>query len=212
MRSYSHTMPHTYFITAIGTDSGKTVASAILTQALQADYWKPIQAGLPRDTDVVMSLVNNKRSVFHREAYLLNHPLSPHAAARLDGIEIHLNNILLPQTNNSLIVEGAGGVLVPLNEAHFVIDIAGRLDLEVILVANIYLGSINHTLLTINELERRGIRVKGVIFNGPATAESERIILLHSGYKQLLRIYPEPAITREVVNRYALTLLQNWNP
>src|SRR5215217_1442802 len=99
----------TYFVTAIHTDSGKTLVSAILTQALHADYWKPIQAGRPRDTDTVMSLVSNATSVFHNEAYLLNAPMSPHAAARLEHVHIHLNTILLPNTRNqTLVMEGAG--------------------------------------------------------------------------------------------------------
>jgi dethiobiotin synthetase len=202
-------MAKRYFITAIGTDSGKTVVSSIITQALQADYWKPIQSGQPRDTDTVMTLVHNQKSVFHREAYLLSIPLSPHAAARLEEIEIHIANILLPDTENTLIIEGAGGVLVPINDEHFVIDLVPRLDAEVILVANIYLGSINHTLLTIRELERRKLRVKGIIFNGPENKESERIILQHSGYRQLLRVHQEKAITPEVINRYALKLVES---
>ncbi len=199
-------MAKRYFVTAIGTDSGKTVVSAIIAQALQADYWKPIQSGLPRDTDTVMTLVHNLRSVFHREAYLLSIPISPHAAARLEEIEIHMANIEVPTTDNALVIEGAGGVLVPLNDEHFVIDLIPRLDAEVILVANIYLGSINHTLLTISELKRRRINVKGIVFNGPENNESERIILKHSGYKRLLRVNQEKAITPEVIERYARKL------
>lgn len=202
-------MAKRYFVTAIGTDSGKTVVSAILTQALHADYWKPIQAGLPRDTDTVMTLVNNNRSVFHREAYLLSVPLSPHAAARIDEIEIHPTTILLPDTKNTLIIEGAGGLLVPVNDEIVMADLMQKLDTDIILVSNIYLGSINHTLLTANELKRRGLRVKGIVFNGPENTESERIILQHTGYPLLLRVYQETAITSEVVNRYALTLLEN---
>lgn len=202
-------MAKRYFITAIGTDSGKTVVSSIIAQALQADYWKPIQSGLPRDTDTVMTLVHNHKSVFHREAYLLSIPISPHAAARLEEVEIHIANILLPDTENTLVIEGAGGVLVPINDEHFVIDLVARLDAEVILVANIYLGSINHTLLTVSELKRRRINVKGIVFNGPENSESERIILQHSGYKRLFRVHQEKAITPEVINRYALKLVES---
>jgi len=198
-----------YFITAIGTDSGKTVVSAIFTQALHADYWKPVQAGFPRDTDMVKSLVNNPVSRFHSEAYLLQQPMSPHAAARQEGTEIRFQKIQLPATNNSLIIEGAGGALVPLNDRHFVIELATRFNAEVVLVSNIYLGSINHTLLTINELKRRRIRVSGIVFNGPENTETERIILHHSRYPLLLRVYPEHNLTPDIINQYASELKNN---
>lgn len=137
--------------------------------------------------------------------------MSPHAAAKIDEVDIHLENILMPKTDNTLIVEGAGGVLAPINEEHFVIDIAAKFDLEIILVANIYLGSINHSLLTINEIKRRNLKVKGIIFNGPENKETENIILKHSGYPCLLRIRQEENVTQEIVNRYALELLANLN-
>jgi dethiobiotin synthetase len=203
-------MPAQYFITAIHTDSGKTLVSTIFTQALQADYWKPIQAGFPRDTDTVMKFVHNNKSKIHQETYLLQAPMSPHAAARLEHTEIHLDNILLPRTENTLIVEGAGGVLAPINDDQFVIDIAAKFKLQIILVCNIYLGSINHSLLTINELRRRKVKVKGIVFNGPENEETEAIILKHSGYPMLLRIWQEKKITQEVVNRYALELMSSW--
>lgn len=200
-------MSQSYFITAIHTDSGKTLVSSIFTQALHADYWKPIQAGYPRDTDTVMGFVHNKISRFHKEAYLLQAPMSPHAAARLEHTEIYLDNILIPHTDNNLIVEGAGGVLAPINDTQFVIDIAAKFKLPIVLVCNIYLGSINHSLLTINELKRRNLKVKGIVFNGPENQETEDIILRHSGYPCLLRVRREKKITQEVVNRYALELI-----
>jgi dethiobiotin synthetase len=106
------------FVTGIGTDVGKTIVSAVLVEALQADYWKPIQAGDldNSDTQKVQRLVTNTKSQFHKEAYRLNTPASPHYAAELDGIEISLNNIQLPQTTNQLIIEGAGGLMVPINQ------------------------------------------------------------------------------------------------
>jgi dethiobiotin synthetase len=195
------------FITAIGTDSGKSVASAILTEALQADYWKPIQSGLPRDTDFVKSLISNEKSIFHKESYCLSQPLSPHASAIVDGIEIDLAQIHLPNTDNQLVIEGAGGILVPINEYHFVIDLADRLEAEVILVANLYLGSINHTLLSINELVRREkyqkFKVKGIIFNQTPVPESERIILKHCPYPYLFSINTEEKMDKEIVKKYA---------
>lgn len=200
-----------YFITAIGTDSGKTLASAIIVEALKADYWKPVQCGEPRDTDAIKCLISNSETQFHSEAYFLKKPASPHDAAKEEGIEIDIKQIkryytsLNPQ-NPTLIVEGAGGLLVPLNDTDFVIDIPQLLNVSVILVANLYLGSINHTLLTINELERRQVEVAGIIFNGEPNPESERIILHHSGYKKLLHILPEKEITKKVIKKYATEL------
>ena len=112
-----------YFVTAIGTDSGKTLVSAILTEFLQADYWKPVQSGHPRDTETVQTLVSNELTTFHKETYLLNTPASPHASAKIDGVEIHLDKIIAPATERALIIEGAGGILVPLNDDDFVIEI-----------------------------------------------------------------------------------------
>jgi len=202
-----------YFVTAIGTDSGKTLVSAILTEALQADYWKPIQSGkVDRDFETVKRLINNGHTICHEEQYLLTDPISPHAAAKKDGVVIDLEKLEYPPTNgNYLIIEGAGGVLVPLNDKDFVIDVAIKFDAEIILVSNHYLGSINHTMLTVNELKRRNIKVKGIIFNGLPNEESERIILAHSGYKFLLRILPEKKITQEIVTQYAIKLFENWD-
>ncbi len=204
-------MSERYFITAIHTDSGKTLVSTIFAQALHADYWKPIQAGYPRDTDTVMQFLQSKQSKVHKEAYLLQAPMSPHAAAKLEHLEIHPENILLPQTDNTLIVEGAGGVLAPISENHFVIDIAKKFNLQIILVCNIYLGSINHSMLTINELKRRKLPVRGIVFNGPENIETEKFILKHSTYPCLLRVRQEKKITQEIINRYAIELLDNLN-
>lgn len=200
-----------YFVTGIDTDSGKTLVSAILCEALTADYWKPVQAGLPKDSETVRSLISNSRSTIHAETYLLKTPASPHAAARLDGIRIELDKFILPVTANDLIIEGAGGCLVPLNEKDFVIDIAGKFNTEVILVADLYLGSINHSLLTIHELKHRQLPVKGIIFNGEPNRMSEEIILKHSAYRCLLRIDKEAGVDKSTVKKYAKLLLDNWH-
>src|ERR1041385_6389291 len=110
-----------YFVTAIGTDSGKTFFSAVLCEALQADYWKPVQAGMPRDADTVRSLLSNTVTKIHEETYLLGTPASPHASARRDGVTIHMEMFIAPQTSRDLVIEGAGGCLVPLNDIDFVI-------------------------------------------------------------------------------------------
>lgn len=198
-----------YFITGIDTDSGKTLTSAIVCQALGADYWKPIQSGLPRDSDTVRSLLSNDSIRIFPEGYLLNTPASPHASAKIDGVTIEPQKINKPVSNN-LVIEGAGGCLVPLNDTDFVIDLAALWDCDVILVADLYLGSINHTFLTVNLLKQRKLKVKGIVFNGDSNPESERIILKHSGYDVLLRIKREKEVNREVVATYAKEFLKNW--
>lgn len=200
-----------YFVTAIGTDCGKTVVSAILCRALQADYWKPVQAGLPTDADQVKSLVDLKRSVIHPETYRLKTPASPHAAAFIEGKHIQLDHFGLPDHKGDLIIEGAGGCLVPLNDTEFVIDLASKFNTQVILVSNFYLGSINHTLLTFEALKARKLSVRGIIFNGPANEESQRIILKVTGLKCLLQIHQEPVIDGDVIAKYATKLLDHWN-
>ncbi|MBL7857862.1 MAG: dethiobiotin synthase [Cyclobacteriaceae bacterium] len=200
-----------YFITGIDTDSGKTLVAAILCEALLADYWKPIQAGLPKDSDTVKSLIQNSRSYIHSEKFLLRTPASPHAAAKIDGVTISLADFVLPKTSNTLIIEGAGGCLVPINDQDFIIDLAAHLHTEIILVADLYLGSINHTLLTIEALKKRNLNVKGIIFNGESNPESERIILLHSGFRCLLRIPKEHAINSAIITKYAQIVNTTWN-
>ena len=169
------------FITGIGTGIGKTITSAVLVEKLQADYWKPIQSGDldHTDTDQVRKLVSNKKSVFHPEAYRLTQPFSPHKSAELDGIQIELEKIIIPKTENQLIIEGAGGLMVPLNETDLIIDLIKMLDAEVVLVSKNYLGSINHTLLSAEILKLRGRKLKSIIFCGEIDLSSQRIILKH---------------------------------
>src|SRR6218665_2492592 len=135
-----------YFVTGIDTDSGKTLVSAILCEALKADYWKPVQAGLPLDRETVKTLVSDPSIALHDEQYFLKFPASPHAAAKLEDISIEMDSFVLPATDNTLVIEGAGGCLVPLNKENFVIELAERFQCQVVLVADLYLGSINHTL------------------------------------------------------------------
>lgn len=181
-----------YFVTGIGTEVGKTVCSAILVKALGADYWKPVQAGDLHDTDtmkVAQWTDNNLPSPhFHPEGFRLQTPMSPHAAADIDGIAIRLSDFSLPKTNQPLIVEGAGGLMVPLNDQDTVLDLMQELGLPVILVSRHYLGSINHTLLSIAQLQQRGITIAGLIFNGPATPTTESIITKMSGLPVCLRV------------------------
>jgi dethiobiotin synthetase len=200
-----------YFVTAIGTDSGKTLASAILCEALRADYWKPVQSGLPRDTATVEGLVSDARIVFHPEQFLLKTPVSPHTSAKLEGKSISLRDFVLPATRNDLIIEGAGGCLVPLNDDDLMADLITKLKCEAIVISNHYLGSINHTLLTIEALQRRNLIIRGIIFNNGPNEESERIILHRSKLKCLLRINREPVIDKQKVRQYAAILKAQWN-
>lgn len=192
------------FITGIGTDVGKTIASAIITEALAADYWKPVQAGDldHSDTMKVQRLVSNAATVFHPSAYALHTPASPHLAASLDGIRIDMHAIVEPATDNHLVIEGAGGLFVPLNETQFVLDLIGP-DHHVIVVSRHYLGSINHTLLTLEVLRSRGLSVGGIVFNGDAMPSTESAILDHSGLPMLGRIENEPYFDQNVIAEYA---------
>lgn len=167
------------FITGIGTNVGKTVVSAILTEALQADYWKPIQSGTieGKDSETVTSLISNSKTVIHPETYLLKQPLSPHFAAKLDGVTIEMEKLQLPTTCNHLIIEGAGGLLVPINKNEYVIDVAKKIDCEIVLVISSYLGCINHTLLSIEYLKSNNFKIYALVFNGDFDLEVKQSIL-----------------------------------
>jgi len=193
------------FVTGIGTDVGKTVVSSVLVEALKADYWKPVQTGsfFSTDTAKVQKWVSNPDSKFHPEGYLLKQYMSPHAAAELEEVELSLDKMALPQTDNTLIIEGAGGLMVPLNRTEFMIDMIARFDAEVILVIQNYLGSINHTLLSIEALKSRNLNILGVIFNGPPHQLSQDIIIDHANVKVLGRINKETDLNTEVISRYA---------
>ncbi len=201
----------TYFVSGIGTEIGKTIASAILTEALEADYWKPIQAGDldHSDTDKVKALVSNSISQFHQESYRLTTPMSPHAAAKKEGLSIEIENIKQPNTTNSLIIEGAGGLLVPLNEQDCIIDLIEQLKVQVILVSQHYLGSINHTLLSIEALKKRHIPIKGILFNGSENHQTEHIILSKTKIPFLGRIPTLPKLSKQTIKKVALEIKKN---
>ncbi|MDI5894276.1 dethiobiotin synthase [Flavobacterium algoritolerans] len=192
------------FITGIGTDVGKTISSAIITEALQADYWKPIQAGDLENSDShkIKCFLSNEKTVIHPNSYALNTPASPHLAAELDGIVIDLKKITEPKTENHLVVEGAGGVFVPLNSNDCVIDLIQN-EYKVIVVSRHYLGSINHTLLTIEALQNRKIAVVGIVFSGDENKATESIILSKTGVKCIGRIEQEPYFDKNVIKEYA---------
>ena len=192
-----------YFVTAIGTDSGKTLVSAILTRAINGKYWKPIQAGEPRDTNFVAQYAPTLP-----EKYVLQTPASPHYAASLDKVDIRISDFQLPDEPR-LVVEGAGGMMVPVNDDELVIDLAELLNLSVVLVCNLYLGSINHSLLSIDYLKRRGLPVAGIIFNGPSNASSEEIIEKYCPWPVLLRIPQLTEVTEATIDPMVQELRMN---
>ncbi len=198
-----------YFVSAIGTDSGKTVVSAILCQAFGFAYWKPIQCGFPTDLSTVKQLVSNKNVEFYDEKYLLKMPASPHAAAKDENIVLKTTDFICPDADD-IVIEGAGGLLVPMNDDENIVDLIHCFGAELLLVANLYLGSINHTLLSVELLKQRNITVKGIVFNGPTNTESERIILERSGYRQLLHLPQLDKIDSLIIQKYADELRSNW--
>lgn len=167
-----------YFITGTDTDVGKSVVSAWAMLHLDADYWKPTQSGLvpPTDLDTIKMMTGFSKDRFHPEIYQLTQPLSPHEAAKRDEIEIEMDKFILPKTDKTLIVEGAGGLMVPLNKDNLVIDLIKQLGLPAILVCRSGLGTINHTLLSLEVMRSRNIDVAGVIINGPKSPHNREAI------------------------------------
>ena len=192
------------FITGIGTNVGKTIASAIVTQALEADYWKPIQAGDLDNSDShkIQKYISNNKTEIHANSYKLNTPASPHLAAAIDRITIDIKEINEPKTTNHIVIEGAGGLFVPLNDTDCIIDLIQK-DYKVILVSRHYLGSINHTLLSFEALKIRKIPLAGIIFSGDENKATEAIILAKTKAKFIGRIEEEPYFDANVIQCYA---------
>lgn len=169
----------TYFVAGTDTDVGKTVASAWLVRQLDADYWKPIQSGLDAeggDTERMCNMAQWSAERCHAPTYTLQEPMSPHASAALENVRIELDAFKLPETDAPMIVEGAGGLMVPLNEQDLLIDLMAQLRLPVILVARSALGTINHTLLSLQAIRRRNLECVGVIMNGPINDSNHNAI------------------------------------
>lgn len=201
-----------YFLSGIHTDAGKTVTAAFLQRALNADYWKPIQAGDLDfgDTDRVKAWSGAPADRFHPVRHALQTPASPHYAARLDGVNIKLNDFVVPETNGRpLIVEGAGGLLVPLNDRETILDLIVHLGLPVILASRHYLGSINHTLLSIEMLRARNIPLAGLIYSGGDSPETVRIVTELTGVKPLVEI-PEMEEVNAMEVKRVVKELRGW--
>lgn len=188
-------------IAGIGTGVGKTLVSAIVCKALSAAYWKPIQTGFlsgkgDRDADEVQKL---SVCQVYPEAYLFEEPLSPHAAAAIDGKRVDMNQINVPEHNGNLVIEGAGGLMVPLNDEELYIDLLEKWQLPVILVVRHYLGNINHTLLSVEALQKRGIPILGLVMSGNPLPDTVSAIENFSGQPVLLHIPELDEVNVEVV-------------
>lgn len=191
------------FVTGTDTGVGKTVVSAWAVRSWNADYWKPVQSGCDEDSDAgtVRILAAAGPARIHPSRWLLRAPLSPHEAARLEGVRIDLEDFTLPAARCPLVVEGAGGVLVPLNERHLMVDLMVRLGLPALVVARSTLGTINHTLMTLEALRRRSIAVAGVVMVGPANP-ANRAAIAHYGQVRVLAEMPAlDGVTAEALGR-----------
>lgn len=195
-------------IAGIHTGIGKTVCSAVICQALGYDYWKPVQAGELENSDSVFikKNVTNPDCVIHPERHRLTIPASPHYAAELDGVEIKKTDFVLPPTDNQLVIETAGGVMSPLSNSFLNIDLMEQLNLPAIVVSNNYLGSINHTLLTVVALHKRSIPVKGIVFSGSAFTSTRDFILQYTRLPLLFSIPQFDKITPGVIAEFAKTV------
>ena len=178
-----------FVITGTDTDVGKTVFAASLAGFLNAHYWKPVQAGLEPegDSDTVARLSGQGCTIVP-EAYRLTTPCSPDAAARMDGVRLEASRLTLPPIAGPLVVEGAGGALVPLNEDLLFADVFAQWGLPVIIVAGTKLGTINHSLMTIEALRARGLTIHGIVFSGDANGDSEASIIRHGKVRHLGRL------------------------
>ena len=183
-------LPKRFFVTGTDTGIGKSLVSAILMLGLDASYWKPIQSGLldQSDTDWIKEVTERPSELFYPETYRLRNPLSPHESARLDGVEIKLSDFQLPETKGTLIVEGAGGVLVPINQRQFMLDLIDYLELPVIVVAKSGLGTINHTLLTLQSLKSKKIPILGVVLSGDKNARNAETIEFYGNIPVIAQI------------------------
>lgn len=197
-------MNDTYFITGISTEVGKTISSAIVVESLQADYWKPIQSGDLDNSDTmkVKSLIFNSISTFFPSSYEFDYPASPHLSAQMEGRHIELAHIKRPHSSNTLVIEGAGGLFVPLNERNTILDLMLPTD-KIVLVSRHYLGSINHTMLSVEALQRRGLNIFGIIFSGEENTATESWIASYTQIPIIGRIEEEPFFDKNTIKKYA---------
>lgn len=197
-------------VAGIGTDVGKTIVSAILTTLYEGDYWKPVECGDANtsDTTQIKKWIDQKKHKIYEPSYSLKAPFSPHHAARLQNSSIDLEKVIPPTTQKTLIIESAGGVFTPLTTTHTNLDLLKKWEAKWIVVSKHYLGSINHTLLTLSALKEYEKSVFGIVFNGNPNPDSEQAILTISKIPFLGRLYPEPYLDSQTIQRYA----KQWRP
>lgn len=195
-------------VAGIGTEVGKTVVSAILATALGADYWKPFQCGGESDYDTMRQMLAPARHQVFPPAYALKAPVSFHQAARLENVEVDPQAIILPMTSRTLIIEGVGGIFSPITPSKLSLDFLQSWGDRWVIVSKFYLGSINHTLLTMEALQRRQIPVAGLVFNGEPNLDSEQVIVETTQLPVLGRLYPEKQLLSSTIQRYA----KQWLP
>ncbi len=192
------TFPKAFWVLGTDTGIGKTLTSALLALKLKAHYWKPIQTGYKteRDSLFVRQATGLPTRHFFPERFLLKEPLSPYQAAKLEGLRIDLEDFSPPPGEyKHLIIEAAGGVMVPLNERDLFIDLIQGFGLPTLLVAKSGLGTLNHSLLTIEALRNRGIEILGLVLNGPKNRANKKTLELFSGLPVLFEIEPLPGLT-----------------
>ena len=198
-------LPPRLFVTGTDTGVGKSYVAALLTVGLEAAYWKPVQSGTDADADWLRRVTGLPAERILPETYHLREPLSPHEAARREGVQIEMSRFVLPKQKR-LIVEGAGGVMVPLDDRHLMIDLMVDLGLPVLVVARSELGTINHTLLTLGQLRRRGCPLLGVVVNGPPNPANCQAIAQYGKVPVLAvidrRVVLSPAKVRPLFARY----------
>lgn len=194
-------------ISGIGTDVGKTVVSAIVAEYFKASYWKPVQSGDLENSDSVKVKRLTENVTVLEEKYKLTEPLSPHESARIDNVKIDINKLSIPEVNTNLIIEGAGGLMVPFNyDGDVYLDLFEKWNLPVIVVSRNYLGSINHTLLTVNALKQRNIPILGIIFSGESNQASEKVILAATKINCLARIPEATELNKDFILEQAKKL------
>jgi dethiobiotin synthetase len=198
-------------IAGIHTGIGKTICSAVICQALGYDYWKPVQAGDLENSDSVFiqKNVSNPNCIIHPERYRLSIPASPHYAAEQDNVEIKREDFILPKTNNGLVIETAGGIMSPLANGFLNIDLISQLNVPIVLVSNNYLGSINHTMLTINALEQKHIPILGLVYSGEVVDSTRKFIEDNTKIPLLFSIPSFEKIDATTIAAFAKTLSIN---
>ncbi|NDF60541.1 MAG: dethiobiotin synthase [Crocinitomicaceae bacterium] len=207
-------MNTSHVVVGIGTDVGKTIVSALLVKLSGFTYWKPIQAGVYPNTDSerIGQLLKGKVQL-KKELHIFNTPASPHLAASIDGVELKPSDFLLKEEFEGHIIEGAGGICVPLNNHGLTyLDVLEMWQLPVVVVSMHYLGSINHTLLTLNSLQQRNIPTKGVVFVGEENPSTESVIKLHYPRLKYHRVNKSSVINEDFLEEEVLRwkLNENW--